>query len=178
MQQIVWPETPGAGGKPLTVKLARPYAKRDYYRDAAVIAFPASVGDESHYRDAIASIRAGEAVPTATLTDRDLATTTETTPKTPLVVTMKAPFTARAVTVYSAHDAAFSATVEASDDVTRWRPVGRVSVAPRRGLEAPGPLNFTAVTARYLRITPRSEEHTSELQSLMRISYAVFCLKT
>src|SRR3546814_3407186 len=24
--------------------------------------------------------------------------------------------------------------------------------------------------------TPRSEEHTSELQSLMRISYAVFCL--
>src|SRR3546814_1956173 len=28
-----------------------------------------------------------------------------------------------------------------------------------------------------LRIFVRSEEHTSELQSLMRISYAVFCLK-
>src|SRR3546814_6618780 len=27
-------------------------------------------------------------------------------------------------------------------------------------------------------INGRSEEHTSELQSLMRISYAVFCLKT
>src|SRR3546814_10730339 len=27
-------------------------------------------------------------------------------------------------------------------------------------------------------ICTRSEEHTSELQSLMRISYAVFCLKT
>src|SRR3546814_14702658 len=27
------------------------------------------------------------------------------------------------------------------------------------------------------RIVERSEEHTSELQSLMRISYAVFCLK-
>src|SRR3546814_8842448 len=27
------------------------------------------------------------------------------------------------------------------------------------------------------RLTRRSEEHTSELQSLMRISYAVFCLK-
>src|SRR3546814_3846987 len=26
-------------------------------------------------------------------------------------------------------------------------------------------------------VGPRSEEHTSELQSLMRISYAVFCLK-
>src|SRR3546814_3662232 len=29
----------------------------------------------------------------------------------------------------------------------------------------------------YCWLTTRSEEHTSELQSLMRISYAVFCLK-
>src|SRR3546814_2056186 len=29
---------------------------------------------------------------------------------------------------------------------------------------------------RHARMTGRSEEHTSELQSLMRISYAVFCL--
>src|SRR3546814_1115247 len=29
-----------------------------------------------------------------------------------------------------------------------------------------------------IRRNARSEEHTSELQSLMRISYAVFCLKT
>src|SRR3546814_9177648 len=29
----------------------------------------------------------------------------------------------------------------------------------------------------FTRIDSRSEEHTSELQSLMRISYAVFCLK-
>src|SRR3546814_7951232 len=27
------------------------------------------------------------------------------------------------------------------------------------------------------RASPRSEEHTSELQSLMRLSYAVFCLQ-
>src|SRR3546814_939078 len=31
--------------------------------------------------------------------------------------------------------------------------------------------------ARVVLKTPRSEEHTSELQSLMSISYAVFCLK-
>src|SRR3546814_9720908 len=30
---------------------------------------------------------------------------------------------------------------------------------------------------RYAGLVERSEEHTSELQSLMRISYAVFCLK-
>src|SRR3546814_6151692 len=28
-----------------------------------------------------------------------------------------------------------------------------------------------------MKLSKRSEEHTSELQSLMRISYAVFCLK-
>src|SRR3546814_7044950 len=44
------------------------------------------------------------------------------------------------------------------DGMTRGRPVG-VTVDPRGALIV------------------RSEEHTSELQSLMRISYAVFCLK-
>src|SRR3546814_2445223 len=34
-----------------------------------------------------------------------------------------------------------------------------------------------AVAVGSRRRDPRSEEHTSELQSLMRISYAVFCLK-
>src|SRR3546814_9227843 len=38
------------------------------------------------------------------------------------------------------------------------------------------PLSGYSATAKSL-ISLRSEEHTSELQSLMRISYAVFCLK-
>src|SRR3546814_7939598 len=39
--------------------------------------------------------------------------------------------------------------------------------------------NFGNTHYQYLRWAPlRSEEHTSELQSLMRISSAVFCLKT
>src|SRR3546814_4802685 len=38
--------------------------------------------------------------------------------------------------------------------------------------------NFQGLQAPDARVTlDRSEEHTSELQSLMRISYAVFCLK-
>src|SRR3546814_7404417 len=56
----------------------------------------------------------------------------------------------------------------AAADRTRFRPVqfSRGALRLRRGGRshaAPSPL--------------RSEEHTSELQSLMRISYAVFCLK-
>src|SRR3546814_4081963 len=42
------------------------------------------------------------------------------------------------------------------------------------GVAASGELGYTY--GRY-EIKKRSEEHTSELQSLMRISYAVFCLK-
>src|SRR3546814_3794214 len=68
---------------------------------------------------------------------------------------------------------------------------------PEEKLRSFQPLQDTAVfafrgTSSYIRIIPRpvhapmpscrqspdrSEEHTSELQSLMRISYAVFCLK-
>src|SRR3546814_1057726 len=40
---------------------------------------------------------------------------------------------------------------------------------------APETGKSTAKVAR--KVADRSEEHTSELQSLMRISYAVFCLK-
>src|SRR3546814_3466345 len=42
------------------------------------------------------------------------------------------------------------------------------------------PYEHTAVTCRFKALCMailRSEEHTSELQSLMRISYAVFCLQ-
>src|SRR3546814_10581876 len=57
----------------------------------------------------------------------------------------------------------------------RWR--GDLAVeavlidhAEGRGFCAGGDIRMVAESA-------RSEEHTSELQSLMRISYAVFCLK-
>src|SRR3546814_9959654 len=40
-----------------------------------------------------------------------------------------------------------------------------------------GPAILTPAPLSRLTVWIRSEEHTSELQSLMRISYAVFCLK-
>src|SRR3546814_6435280 len=49
----------------------------------------------------------------------------------------------------------------------------------QRGLEHAARLVAVATVAQGFvqRLEHRSEEHTSELQSLMRISYAVFCLK-
>src|SRR3546814_7048210 len=53
----------------------------------------------------------------------------------------------------------------------RWRP-GLTTIAPR-WCSAARPIKAAPFAAN----SNRSEEHTSELQSLMRISYAVFCLK-
>src|SRR3546814_9453588 len=48
----------------------------------------------------------------------------------------------------------------------------KMSCLPRSGLS-----REASARGRSLAGIRRSEEHTSELQSLMRISYAVFCLK-
>src|SRR3546814_10448159 len=63
--------------------------------------------------------------------------------------------------------------------------VGRVKLNMRLGLDAEDTVttlrkeDILAVVKELvgLKDGKRSEEHTSELQSLMRISYAVFCLK-
>src|SRR3546814_1227309 len=67
-------------------------------------------------------------------------------------------------------------------DGRRWRdvPGDRRQSRPTCGSAQAAELCRTEARLRHLpspRIHARSEEHTSELQSLMRISYAVFCLK-
>src|SRR3546814_10134386 len=53
---------------------------------------------------------------------------------------------------------------------------GAMHVVEQHRLAVRGRLGDADV-ARDHRLVDRSEEHTSELQSLMRLSYAVFCLK-
>src|SRR3546814_4478708 len=54
---------------------------------------------------------------------------------------------------------------------------GHPSLGRPTSLCSPLPLRLQQLYYCSPRLTKRSEEHTSELQSLMRISYAVFCLK-
>src|SRR3546814_2175235 len=56
--------------------------------------------------------------------------------------------------------------------------VGRHRLGGRTATERAGDRRLGHHHRRSLLAPTRSEEHTSELQSLMRISYAVFCLKT
>src|SRR3546814_1016537 len=69
---------------------------------------------------------------------------------------------------------------DASDRSGRWvrtdwwaRAIRISTVAPTTRTKTPRSKARALATG----TVPRSEEHTSELQSLMRISYAVFCLK-
>src|SRR3546814_10109589 len=66
-------------------------------------------------------------------------------------------------------------------DIQHYRCDDARAVAEQSGQRQSGIAIFrTACTRRLASQLPdslRSEEHTSELQSLMRISYAVFCLK-
>lgn len=164
MQQIVWTETTLDGGRHVTAKLPQPYTKLGFYRDAVVVAFPASAGDESMWRNAVASMSVvGKPVQAPTLLDRDLHSTIEIAPDAPLVIETKAGFAAKAATLYAAKEQpAFSATIEASDDGQAWRPVTRVSIGAERGIEAPGTANFAAATARYFRITPSAKAKLAE----------------
>src|SRR3546814_2021883 len=55
---------------------------------------------------------------------------------------------------------------------------GKESIVPHRSRTEPfDAVLVSALDSAGLAVIIRSEEHTSELQSLMRISYAVFCLK-
>src|SRR3546814_6638764 len=61
-------------------------------------------------------------------------------------------------------------------------PPATMNAAPSKPLRVPqasdcAASNGPAIAATLFMLPIRSEEHTSELQSLMRISYAVFCLK-
>src|SRR3546814_5218598 len=62
-------------------------------------------------------------------------------------------------------------------DMDRLRCGGIARVTEYAGLEAESARASWIFRPSVLLPESRSEEHTSELQSLMRISYAVFCLK-
>src|SRR3546814_10599450 len=68
-----------------------------------------------------------------------------------------------------------------TNDVTEFTGYGEATVEIARDLVATGGVRVSHArlggSGEDVPSALRSEEHTSELQSLMRISYAVFCLK-
>src|SRR3546814_8227847 len=84
--------------------------------------------------------------------------------------------------VYCAHEytlanGRFALTVEPDNEALRQRMAGVEAMRAAGEATVPTTIALERATNPFMRAESRSEEHTSELQSLMRISYAVFCLK-
>jgi hypothetical protein len=161
MQKVVWTETQVDGGHPVDAMLDRPQAYEGYYRDIAVLAFPATEG---------AGVSTRTAVPTVTTSEPGAApqflpggTSSE------VFVSNKScwiqyafaePFTCRAVTVRVPATSGIQAntyfanrlTIEVSDDGGHFRTIGRLE-PPRHGWQDGDTVTHAipAVTARYFR---------------------------
>src|SRR3546814_1925189 len=78
-------------------------------------------------------------------------------------------------TLFRSMDFVFTVCDDAANEVCPIWPGQPMSA--HWGLPDPAAVEGDEVKQRLAFADTRSEEHTSELQSLMRISYAVFCLK-
>jgi hypothetical protein len=170
MQKVVWTETEIDGGRPVDVVLDRPPAYAGYYRDIAVLAFPAPAG---------AGVSTRTDVPTVTTSQQSVGPALDAGPPilnglptsgspAPFVseqpcwiqYAFAAPFTCRAVTIRVPPTTGIQVntyfanrfTIAVSDDGIHFRPVGRL-VPPRHGWQDGDVTTHAipAVTARYFR---------------------------
>src|SRR3546814_5019205 len=91
-----------------------------------------------------------------------------------LEIADQVPWSERITKYDEAHFVTYLRLLDADAEGADWREVARLVL--RRNPDA-DPAAARRCWEEHLARAHRSEEHTSELQSLMRISYAVFCLK-
>ena len=169
MQQLVWSETFFKGGTSISVKLPRPYTKRGYYRDIAVLAFPSLAGENRSYGSLLRSAKSGNGpVDPAKLTDGDLARAVDIVPAAaggPAHLVLELAEDAReirSVEIYtqvvagagSIFAGGATMSLEASDDGVQFRKVDEIRASAGRAgsVEAPATATFPAVRAKYFRI--------------------------
>jgi hypothetical protein len=182
MQQLTWSETRITGGKQVDVHLPEPYKKRDYYRDALVLAFPSLEGEERPLKDLLSQVTSSSGeVDASLLTDGDLSKGVEIKPADGrpayLQLEFNEPYAARSLEVYmtvpphSGFRFSFpGVALESSDDGTRFRKV--CELEPSRGrhiIETPALANFPLTRARYFRLVSSDPASIAEV----RISGAV-----
>ncbi len=189
MQQLVWSETVVDGGRQVEVKLPKPFAKLDYYRDAMVLAYPSTPAEARTPRVAGATLD-GKPVDPAVLTDWDQAAGVDMRPSAPeqraaLVIEFAEPREARAVLIHMTNIPAGGGrggggglggpggagqqpmTLDASDDGVTFRKI--IDLTGGGGGRGAGPnvpqtATFSAVRAKYFRFTTAQPVRVTELQ--------------
>ena len=191
MQQLVWSETVVDGGRQVEVKLPRPFAKLEYYRDAMVLAYPSTPGEAQAPRVAGATLD-GKPVDPVLLTDWDQAAGVDMRPAAPgeraaLVIEYAEPREARAVLIqmtgipggagpggggFGGPGGPGAAgpqpmTLAASDDGVAFRNVLELTGGGGgrgAGPNVPQTSSFSAVRAKYFRFSTAQPVRITELQ--------------
>ena len=186
MKQLVWRETTVDGGRQVDMKLPRPFAKLDYYRDAMVLAYPSTPAEARTPRVTSATVD-GKPVDPALLTDWDQAAGVDVRPVSPdqrsaLVIEYAEPREARAVLIQTTSipggggpgggvggpggTGPSPITLDASDDGVTFRNIVELAGGGGRGAGPNVPLtaSFAAVTAKYFRITTAQPLRLTEVQ--------------
>lgn len=169
MQELVWTETRIDAGGPVRVQLPLPPARRNYYRDAFVVAYPSLPVETALMRDRVvnASVN-GQPVDKTVLWDGSRRHKLRIEPAASgqpgvLLMEFDAPFQARAITIYRSpedprdpydgpRDYPPAITLQVSGDGTKFTDVCRVRMPALRSMNSPGVQSFTPVTGRYFRI--------------------------
>lgn len=156
MQKVVWTEQHVDGGRLIDDKLAQPAAHDGFYRDVAVLAFPARDGAGISSRTAVPKV-------TTNVADADAqalavpGNTKRLRSEAPCWVQYEfpKPFTCRSIVVRpdGANYPALRMIVEVSDDGKTFRSLGRLET-PRHGWQdwdAPYTFSIPITTARFFR---------------------------
>lgn len=182
MQQLTWSETYVTGGKPLTSALPRPATKLDYYRDVAVVAFPALAG-ETDLSALLSNVSAsGTSGPVSVdqltgLTPGGITAQPAAAGQSAyLQFDFREPYEARSLAFISASTDQGSAaapggfgaaggqlTLEASDDGTLFRTVLTIRAGPPAE-DTFSLLEFPVTKARYFRLTSSGGRRYSQVR--------------
>ncbi|MGA2060225.1 MAG: glycosyl hydrolase [Thermoguttaceae bacterium] len=171
MQELVWSESLAAGGGTIDVRLPKPYAKRGYYRDAFVLAYPSLPVEHAVMEDTVQKITInGSEVDKNILLDKNPETKIRLDPAADkpavMLIEFSKPFEARAISIirkadeppnrfHGPKDYVRTLELEASDDGTQFRKVCTITMPILRQMDAPGSQSFPAVKAKYFRLTTK-----------------------
>ncbi|MFT3870713.1 MAG: glycosyl hydrolase [Nibricoccus sp.] len=156
MQKVVWTEQQVEGGAALEVKLPQPASHEGFYRDIAILAFPARDGEGLSSRNVVPKVTTDVAGADAQALVKP-GNTKRLRSENPCWVQFEfaAPFTCRSIVVRpdGANYPPLRMIVEVGDDGKTFRSLGRLKT-PRHGWQdgdAPYTFSIPTTTARFFR---------------------------
>src|SRR5690606_23013637 len=163
--QIVWSETTVAGGASVEVTLPQPQINAGFYRDVAVIAFPAAPAERIPFETTLASVTAGgRTIDPALLSDGNWETALQLAAGETLEIVFREPTTLYGLTAQPTRAGRFpNLQMEASADGETFVAVTRVSSPGRHGIVAPAVRSFETGLVKTIRFTAARDGEVGEL---------------